>query len=65
MFVDVIVKYKGESERVTATIGQDSNYLHNVQQDFVNYPDLEYIRLELSTYWRNKRDEEYKRTKSV
>lgn len=58
MFVDVIVKYKGEPERVTATIGQDSNYLNNVQQDFVDYPDLEYIRLELSTYWRNKRDEQ-------
>ena len=65
MFVDVIVKYKGESERVTATIGQDSTYLHNIQQDFVDYPDLEYIRIELSTYWRNKRDEENKRTESV
>ena len=58
MFVDVIVKYKGEPERVTATIGQDSNYLKNVQQDFVDYPDLEYIRLELSTYWRNKLNEQ-------
>lgn len=58
MFVDVIVKYKGEPERVTATIGQDSNYLNNVQQDFVDYPDLEYIRLELSTYWRNKLNEQ-------
>ena len=43
MFVDVIVKYKDEpKERVTATIGMDSNYLNNVQQDFVDYPDLEY-----------------------
>ena len=41
-----------------ATIGMDSNYLNNVQQDFVDCPDLEYIRLELSTYWRNKRDEQ-------
>ncbi len=58
MFVDVVVKYKGKTERVTATIGQDSNYFDNIQQDFVDYPDLEYIRLELSTYWRNKRDEQ-------
>tara|TARA_A200000159_G_scaffold156191_1_gene170832 strand:- start:494 stop:694 length:201 start_codon:yes stop_codon:yes gene_type:complete len=66
MFVDVIVKYKDESkERVTATIGMDSTYLHNVQQDFVDYPELEYIRLEMSTYWRNKLNEENKRTKSI
>jgi len=58
MFVDVIVKYKGHTERNTATIGQDSTYLHNIQQDFLDYPDLEYIRLELSTYWKNKRDEQ-------
>ena len=62
MFVDVIVKYKDQPERNVATIGQDSKYLDNVQQDFVDYPDLEYIRLELSTYWRQKRDE---RTKSI
>ena len=57
MFVDVIVKYKGESERCTATIGQDSTYLDNIQKDFLDYPELEYIRLEMSTYWRQKRDE--------
>ena len=57
MFVDVIVKYKDEPELNTATIGKDSTYLDNIQQDFLDYPDLEYIRLELSTYWRNKRDE--------
>tara|TARA_Y100000114_G_scaffold122537_1_gene117878 strand:- start:472 stop:660 length:189 start_codon:yes stop_codon:yes gene_type:complete len=58
MFVDVIVKYKDKPERCTATIGMDSNYLDNVQQDFVDYPDLEYIRLEMPTYWRNKLNEQ-------
>ncbi len=57
MFVDVIIKYKDQPERVTATIGEGSNYLDNIQKEFVAYPDLEYIRLEMSTYWRQKREE--------
>ena len=54
MFVDVIVKHKGETERNIATIGRDSDYLEDVAKRFENNHDLEYIKLELSTFWRNK-----------
>lgn len=55
MFVDVIVKYKDRAyERNIATIGRDSSYLDDVVEKFEGNHDLEYIKLELSTYWRNK-----------
>ena len=66
MFVDVVAKYTDErKERIIATIGMESDYLHAIQQEFFNNLEdaqLEYIKIELSTYWRNKRDE---RTKSI
>ena len=62
MFVDVVAKYTDErKERIIATIGMESDYLHDIQQEFFNNPEdaqLEYIKIELSTYWRNKRDEQ-------
>ena len=66
MFFDVVAKYTDErKERIIATIGMESEYLFTIQQEFFNNPKLDYIKVELSTYWRNKRDEEYKRTKSI
>jgi hypothetical protein len=63
MFFDVVAKYTDErTERIIANIGTDSNYLHEIQQEFIDNPKLEYVKIELSTYWRNKRDE---RTKSI
>ena len=59
MFFDVVAKYTDEpKERVIATIGMESEYLFTLQQDFFNNPKLDYIKIELSTYWRNKRDEQ-------
>lgn len=62
MFFDVVAKYTDErKERIIATIGMESDYLHDIQQEFFNNPEdaqLEYIKIELSTYWRNKRDEQ-------
>ena len=58
MFFDVIAKYTDErTERIIANIGTDSNYLHEIQQEFIDNPKLEYVKIELSTYWRQKRDE--------
>ena len=54
MFVDVIVKYKDDTERNIATIGRDSNYLSDVVRRFEDDHNLEYMKLELSTFWRNK-----------
>ena len=63
MFFDVVAKYTDErTERIIANIGTDSNYLHEIQQEFIDNPKLEYVKIELSTYWRQKRDE---RTKSI
>ena len=36
----------------------ESEYLFTLQQDFFNNPKLDYIKIELSTYWRNKRNEQ-------
>ena len=57
MFVDVIVKHKDSAERNVATIGKDSDYLHDVAGRFQYDSNLEYIKLTLSTYWRNKQEE--------
>ena len=63
MFFDVIAKYTDESsERLMAYIGTESTRLLEIQNELIDNPKLEYVRLELSTYWRNKRDE---RTKSI
>ena len=59
MFFDVVAKYTDEpKERVIATIGMESEYLFTLQQEFFNNPKLDYIKIELSTYWRNKRNEQ-------
>ena len=59
MFFDVVAKYTDElTERIIANIGTDSNYLHEIQQEFIDNPKLDYVKIELSTYWRNKRDEQ-------
>jgi len=59
MFFDVVAKYTDEpKERIIATIGTDSTYLHEMQQEFITNCKLDYIKIELSTYWRNKRDEQ-------
>ena len=61
MFFDVVAKYTDErTERIIANIGTDSNYLHEIQQEFIDNPKLEYVKIELSTYWRQKRDERIK-----
>ena len=63
MFFDVTAKYTDESsERLMAYIGTESTRLLKIQHELIDNPKLEYVRLELSTYWRNKRDE---RTKSI
>ena len=59
MFFDVVAKYTDErKERIIATIGTDSNYLHEIHQEFIDNPKLDYVKIELSTYWRQKRDEQ-------
>tara|TARA_S200002703_G_scaffold151538_2_gene151083 strand:- start:132 stop:332 length:201 start_codon:yes stop_codon:yes gene_type:complete len=66
MFFDVVAKYTDErKERIIATIGMESDYLHAIQKEFLDNPKLDYVKITLDTYWRSKRDEEYKRTKSV
>jgi len=58
MFFDVVAKYTDEpKERIIATIGMESEYLFTLQQEFFNNTKLDYFKIELSTYWRNKRDE--------
>ena len=59
MFFDVIAKYTDESsERLMAYIGTESTRLLKIQHELIDNPKLEYVRIELSTYWRNKRDEQ-------
>ena len=59
MFFDIVAKYTDErKERIIANIGTDSNYLHKIQQEFIDNPKLDYVKIELSTYWRQKRDEQ-------
>ena len=63
MFYDVVTKYKGEKPRVTWTFGSDTSVIVNndTLKDLLSMIDnnnCEYVRLELSTYWRNKRDEQ-------
>ena len=59
MFFDVIAKYTDEdSERLMAYIVTESTRLLEIQDELIDNPKLEYLRVDLSTYWRNKRDEQ-------
>ncbi len=56
---DVVVKYSDETkERITATIGSDSKYCEDIL-DMFEETNLEYVRIEPSTHWKNKRDPNY------
>ena len=55
---DVTVKYMDEpKERITWTVGRESNA--SIEDLFAMFdnPNLEYLRIELSPFWRAKRDE--------
>ena len=53
---DVVVKYSDETkERITATIGSESSYCEDIL-DMFEETNLEYVRIEPSTYWKTKRD---------
>ena len=56
MIFDVVVKYYDETkERISATVGNESKYCEDILGMFEE-TNLEYIRIEPSTYWKNKRD---------
>ena len=55
---DVTVKYMDEpKERITWTVGRESNASIEDLLSMFDNPNLEYLRIELSPYWRAKRDE--------
>lgn len=57
MFYDVVVKYQDEpKERIAITCGADSSCLKHLTAYFENNTKLEYIKLEMSTFWRNKNE---------
>jgi len=59
VFYDIVTKYSDEpNERIKATVGSESRYCEDILGMF-DEPKLEYIRIELSTFWKNKRDEHY------
>lgn len=60
MFYDVTTKYKGEKPRVTWTFGSDTNATLEDLLTILEDKDCEYVKLELPTYWRSKRDERIK-----
>jgi hypothetical protein len=62
MFYDVVTKFKDEPPRVTWTFGSHTNATLQDLLSIINDNNCEYVKIELSTYWRNKRDE---RTKSI
>ena len=56
IFYDVVVKYSNETkEKVTATIGDESRYCEDILAMF-REPNLEYVRIEPSTFWKSKRE---------
>ena len=58
LFYDVTVKYMDESkERITWTVGREGNASIEDLFSMFDNPNLEYLRIELSPYWRAKRDE--------
>ena len=60
MFYDVVIKYKDGSPRVTWTFGSDTNATLKDLLSMIDDSNCEYVKLELSTYWRSKRDERIK-----
>jgi len=60
MFYDVVTKFKDEPPRVTWTFGSDTNATLQDLLSIINDNNCEYVKIELSTYWRNKRDERIK-----
>ena len=65
MFYDVTTKYKDDVPKVTWTFGRSSGASMQDLIKMMDDPELEYIKISMSAFWRNKRDEKYKRTKSV
>jgi len=56
VFYDIVTKYSDEpNERIKATVGSESGYCEDILGMF-DEPKLEYIRIELSTFWKSKRD---------
>ena len=58
LFYDVTVKYMDKpKERITGTVGRESNA--SIEDLFAMFdnPNLEYLRIELSPFWRARRDE--------
>ena len=60
MFYDVVTKFKDEPPRVTWTFGSDTNATLEDLLTILEDKDCEYVKLELLTYWRSKRDERIK-----
>ena len=58
MFYDVVTKYKDEKPRVTWTFGSDTNATLEDLLTIIDNKYCEYVKIELSTYWRSKRDEQ-------
>jgi hypothetical protein len=63
MFYDVVTKFKDEPPRVTWTFGSDTSVIVNNDTlkdllTIIDNKDCEYVKIELSTYWRSKRDEQ-------
>ena len=58
LFYDVTVKYTDElKERITWTVGRQSNASIEDLFSMFDNPNLEYLRIELSPFWRQKGDE--------
>jgi len=56
VFYDIVTKYSDEpNERIKATVGSESRYCEDILGMFEG-DNLEYIRIEPSTYWKTKRD---------
>ena len=60
MFYDVVTKFKDEPPSVTWTFGSDTNATLQDLLSIINDNNCEYVKIELSTYWRSKRDERIK-----
>ena len=56
IFYDVVVKDSNETKvKVTATIGDESRYCEDILAMF-REPNLEYVRIEPSVFWKSKRE---------
>ena len=59
MIFDVVVKYYDETkERISATVGSESRYCEDIL-DMFEQPNLDYVRIEPSTFWKSKRDQNH------